>query len=89
MAREYSVTLSSKGQLTLPAELRRELDLERGARLRLIVRDDGAVELAKPRFQRVADLAGIGQSHGRSVSLRDAREQAYVERWRAKEERSR
>lgn len=89
MAREYSVTLSSKGQLTLPAEVRRELELERGARLRLIVRDDGAVELAKPRFQRVADLAGIGQGGGQPVPSRDSREQAHVERWRAKLERSR
>ncbi|MGH2457622.1 MAG: AbrB/MazE/SpoVT family DNA-binding domain-containing protein [Chloroflexota bacterium] len=88
MVREYSVALSSKGQLTLPAEVRRELDLERGARLRLIVRDDGAVELAKPQFPRVADLAGIGQGRGQSVPSQDSREQAYVERWRAKQERS-
>lgn len=88
MAREYAVILSSKGQLTLPVEVRRTLELERGARLRLIVRDDGAVELAKPRFQRIADLAGIGRGHRTAVSSTDAREKAHTERWHAKQERS-
>ena len=46
--REYAVILSSKWQLTLPAEVRRELDLERGARLSLIVRDDGSAQVIKP-----------------------------------------
>ena len=89
MAREYAVTLSSKGQLTLPVELRRELALERGVRLRLILRDDGTIEVAKPRFARVADLAGL--AGGRQVPLppAESRERAHVERWRAKQERSR
>lgn len=89
MVREYAVTLSSKGQLTLPAELRRELDLERGVRLRLILRDDGTLEVAKPRFSRVADLAGLGQQRHVPLDPAEMRERAHVERWQTKQERSR
>ena len=60
--REYAVILSGKGQFALPAEARRELDLERGARLRLIVHDDGSVQLVRPRFQRVGEIAGTENS---------------------------
>jgi AbrB family looped-hinge helix DNA binding protein len=87
--REYAVTLSSKGQLTLPAEMRRELELERGVRLRFVVRDDGMVELVRPRFARVADLAGLGQERHVPLSPTEMREQAHVERWQSKQEGSR
>jgi AbrB family looped-hinge helix DNA binding protein len=89
MKREYAVTLSSKGQLTLPAEMRRELELERGVRLRLVVRDDGTVELVRPRFARVADLAGLGQERHVPLTPAEMREQAHIERWQLKQERSR
>lgn len=88
MEQEYSVTLSSKGQLTLPAEVRQQLALERGMRLRLRVREDGTVELTRPGYARIADLAGIGQSRALPQSPVEARELARDERWRAKQERS-
>lgn len=89
MAHEYTVTLSSKGQLTLPAEVRQQLALARGTRLRLIVRDDGTVELRKPPFARVADLAGIGQGRRVAAPPSEMRDIAHEEYWRAKQERSR
>jgi len=68
--REFTVSLSSKGQLTLPAEIRQLLSLEQGSRLRMRVRDDGTIELKKPTFTTIAELAGIGwkfqQSPGRT-----------------------
>lgn len=86
--REYTITLSSKGQLTLPAEVRRELDMEQGTRLRLIVHDDGTVELAKPRFTRIAEVAGIGKGRQVPGSPADMRDVAHEERWRTKQDRS-
>jgi len=86
--REYSVVLSSKGQLTLPAHVRRALDLDRGARLRLIYRADGVVELVKPRFARIVDVAGIGRAKSVALSPSEMRDAANLERWRAKQDRS-
>ena len=34
------VTLSSRGQVSIPAEIRRELDLEEGAKLLVLSKDD-------------------------------------------------
>ncbi len=45
MNSEYTVTLSSKGQLTLPAEVRRRLQLDIGDKLRLTLRDSTAPPL--------------------------------------------
>lgn len=89
MAHEYTVTLSSKGQLTLPAAVRQRLALARGARLRLTVRDDGTVELSKPPFARIADLAGIGGGRQVPQSPPEMRQVAHEERWRAKQTRAR
>jgi AbrB family looped-hinge helix DNA binding protein len=46
------VTLSSKGQLVLPAEIRRQLRLVRGAALTIEVRDDALVLRAMARSRR-------------------------------------
>src|SRR6185437_6100999 len=54
-----------------------------------IVRDDGVIELAKLRFRHIVDLAGIGHGNRPFVPSKDAREQAHLEWWRAKSERSR
>jgi AbrB family looped-hinge helix DNA binding protein len=92
--REFTVSLSSKGQLTLPAEIRQLLSLEQGTRLRIRVRDDGTIELKKPTFTTIAELAGIGQRFQQSLAetLDDeaaALDADYAERWLAKQERSR
>jgi antitoxin PrlF len=87
--REYALTLSSKGQVTLPAEVRRALELDRGSRLRLILHDDGSVELVRPRFRRIAEVAGIARGNVPSMSLEEMREEALIERWHAKQDRSR
>ena len=55
---EYTVRLSSKGQLTLPAEVRRRLRLDTGDKLRVILHDDGTLELKKPPYASVDDVAG-------------------------------
>lgn len=86
--REFTVALDGEGQLTLPAGVRRQLSLERGARLRLRVRDDGTVELSRPPFATIADMAGIGRN-ARAIDSKDedlTRE--YEGRWQAKQERS-
>ena len=55
---EYTVRLSSKGQLTLPAEVRRRLHLDTGDKLRFILHDDGTLELTRPPYTSIDDLVG-------------------------------
>lgn len=89
MTQSYTVTLSSKGQLTLPADVRRTLAIDRGVRLRLVLREDGTIELAKPRFARVADVADAGAARPVEQSPAAMRENAHADRWLEKAARSR
>lgn len=50
-------TLTSKGQLTIPKDVRDELGIEAGTRLFVTVRNGQVVAL--PKNKRIADLAGI------------------------------
>lgn len=51
-------TLTSKGQLTLPAELRKRLNLQPGDRLDCVLQDDGSI-LMCPRKRPQQNLKGI------------------------------
>ncbi len=50
--------LSAKGQITLPADLRKHLGLEPGDKVRILLEDDGTVRLALPRYPDLASVAG-------------------------------
>jgi antitoxin PrlF len=51
-------TLSSKGQVTIPKEIREALRIDPGDRVLFVVRTDGVVEL-RPETINLLDLVGI------------------------------
>ena len=53
--RRFAITLTSKGQVTLPAEYRRLVGAQAGDRLTLLVDDDGRGTLTKAR----SDLSAV------------------------------
>ena len=85
MAKEVFVgKMTSKGQTTVPREVRERLGLSEGAQVEWIVEDGKA--LVKPRTRRAVDLAGfLGEPpNGRHVSIEemdDAVAEAVVERF--------
>jgi antitoxin PrlF len=50
--------MSSKGQITLPKDIRSQLGLKQGDRVRFIVEDDGRVRLV-PAKRDISELMGI------------------------------
>ena len=64
-------SITSKGQTTVPKEVRDRLGLEQGARIEWIVEGDKAI--VKPRKLRAVDLAGIlgPPPSGRSLSIEE------------------
>lgn len=52
-------TMTSKGQLTIPKELRDLLGLKAGDRVEFVPGDDGAVTMRRAKIQSITDLFGI------------------------------
>ncbi len=52
-------TLTSKGQITVPAEVRRKLALSVGDKLRWSVRADGVIEITREPTRSLAETAGM------------------------------
>lgn len=74
-------TMTSKGQITLPKEIRLKLGLKRGDRVRFVIEDDGRVRLL-PAKRDVSELLGILPKPKRKMSLAELDEvvQASVAR---------
>jgi AbrB family looped-hinge helix DNA binding protein len=62
--------MTSKGQITLPKDVRLKLGLRQGDRVRFIIEDDGRVRLL-PAKRSVADLMGILPKPKRKLSLEE------------------
>jgi AbrB family looped-hinge helix DNA binding protein len=63
-----AATITSKGQTTIPKEVRERLDLRPGDRLEFVVRDDGTA-LVVPAKSRLADLKGCLPPPQRALTL--------------------
>lgn len=62
--------MSSKGQITLPKEIRDRLGLKQGDRVRFIIEDDGRVRLL-PAKRDISELMGILPKPRRAYSLEE------------------
>lgn len=54
--KEILMTVTSKGQVTIPAEVRRHLKIKEGQKIALVLEDEGSVRLRLPRYPTVASL---------------------------------
>lgn len=63
-----NVTVSSKGQVTLPAEARRRLGIRAGTRLEVIILDDDRLEIVRTGGS-IRDLKGALPKPKRKLTL--------------------
>ena len=68
-----TATMTSKGQITIPKEVRETLGLQTGHRLSFQVREDGVMEL-RPETVDLMSLCGIIKPTVRGVTLEDMNE---------------
>jgi AbrB family looped-hinge helix DNA binding protein len=90
-SRAFDTTLTSKGQITVPREVRDTLRLRNGQKLRFTIEDDKRVVIA-PIFARLSELAGVLPKATRTVSLEEMNEavqRAAVRRYRRTTKRTR
>lgn len=67
--KEIPSTITSKGQVTIPAEVRRHLGLGQGDKIFFVIEDAGRVELKVPTYPTVASLAGAAGTLRRPLSM--------------------
>ena len=82
--KEIVSTVTSKGQVTIPAEIRRHLGLRQGDKLSFVVEDDGTITLRIPKHPTIASLAGAAGALDRPMSWDQVREIAREDRFDAK-----
>jgi AbrB family looped-hinge helix DNA binding protein len=70
-------SITSKGQTTVPKEVRDRLGLERGARIEWIVEDGRAI--VRPRKLRAVDLAGMLHRKGMKPLSVEEMDEAIME----------
>jgi antitoxin PrlF len=57
--KEIPATITSKGQVTIPVEVRRHLGLKERDRIAFVIEPDGPVTLKVPTFPTIESLRGI------------------------------
>jgi antitoxin PrlF len=71
-------TLTSKGQITLPIEVRKRLGVVPGDRIEFTFQTDGSVKVENRRLRPLSELAGIFGKPDRPLTL-EAMDEAIME----------
>lgn len=82
MVKTFAATVTSKGQMTIPVEVRRYLDLKESDKVIVSITEDGVVQLSKPRYPDLKSLRGAAGKLDRPLPwdevIRIAREDALL-----------
>ena len=84
--KEIISTITSKGQVTIPAEVRNYLGLKTNDKVAFVIDAEGQVQLRVPRYPTVASLRGAAGSLSKPLSWQEMRKIAYEDRLKAKYE---
>ena len=72
--REYLVSITSKGQITIPACLRKHLKTTTHRKLALVVGANSEVQLKTPKYPTVESTFGAVKPLAKSPTLKELRE---------------
>lgn len=86
---EILMTMTSKGQVTIPAVVRRHLNIQQNQKIALVLESDGTVRLKVPAYSSVASLRGAAGTLGRNLSFQQMRAIAHEDRTAGKKSRRR
>lgn len=75
--KEILSTITSKGQITIPAEVRRHLGVAKNDKIAFLLEPDGTVRLAAPRYPNIASLRGAAGSLKQPLTWQEIRDIAH------------
>ena len=71
--KEILSTISSKGQVTLPTEIRRYLGVGTHDQIAFVIHNEGTIEIRAPRYRTVQSLRGAVGSLKEPLSWEETR----------------
>jgi AbrB family looped-hinge helix DNA binding protein len=72
--KEVMATVSSKGQVVIPAEVRKHLGIEQGDKVLFVLSEGGQVELKGAKYPTVASLRGAAGKLPQPLSWEEMRQ---------------
>ncbi len=84
--KEIISTITSKGQVTIPAEVRKYLGVKTNDKIAFVIDAEGTVRLKVPRYPDIASLRGAAGSLNKPLNWQQMQEIAYEDRLQAKHE---
>src|SRR5260370_1873335 len=84
--KEIISTVTSKGQITIPAEVRAYLGIKTHDKIPFIIDQEGIVRLRVPRYPTIASLRGAAGRLQKPVSWQQLQRIAYEDRFASKHE---
>jgi AbrB family looped-hinge helix DNA binding protein len=83
--KETVSTITSKGQVTIPAAVRRHLGVGQGDKLVFVIEDDGTIEVKVAAYPTIASLRERGPGLDKDLSYDAMKEIAYEDRLAARQ----
>lgn len=77
-------TLSSKGQVTLPIEIRKHLGVDTNDKVAFVVEPDGKVQVTPAKYPDIASLSGAAGSLKKPLSWKEMQQIAREDRLKEK-----
>ena len=84
--KEIVSTVTSKGQVTIPAEVREYLGIKTNDKIAFVIDQEGIVRLRVPRYPNIASLRGAAGRLQKPVSWQQMQRIAYEDRFATKNE---
>jgi AbrB family looped-hinge helix DNA binding protein len=78
--RVFSMTVTSKGQVTIPAEVRRILRVKQNQKIAIALEPDGAFRIGLPMYPDIASLKGAAGSLAKAITWKQMRKIAHEDR---------
>ena len=82
--KEILSTITSKGQVTIPVEVRRHLGVAKRDKIAFVLEPDGTVRVAAPHYPDIASLRGAAGSLKQPLTWQEMRDIAREDRLKGK-----
>lgn len=82
--KETIATVTAQGQVTLPAQVRKHLGVNKSDKVAFVIEPAGEVRVKAPKYPTVASLRGAAGSFPRALAWKEMKRMAMEDRFKLK-----